>query len=132
MSKKVAFIGAGSIGFTRGLVRDLLSVPEFKDFAIAFTDINAKNLAMVTELVQRDIDSNNLSIKIQSTTDRRQALEGADYVFNLVRVGGLEAFEIDINLPLEYGIDQCVGDTLCAGGIMYGHGIPVVLEFCKI
>ena len=132
MSKKVTFIGAGSIGFTRGLVRDLLSVPEFKDFAIAFTDINAKNLAMVTELVQRDIDSNNLSIKIQSTTDRRQALEGADYVFNLVRVGGLEAFEIDINLPLEYGIDQCVGDTLCAGGIMYGQrGIPVVLEFCK-
>lgn len=132
MSKKVTFIGAGSIGFTRGLVRDLLSVPEFKDFAIAFTDINAKNLAMVTQLVQRDIDSNNLSIKIQSTTDRRQALEGADYVFNLVRVGGLEAFEIDINLPLEYGIDQCVGDTLCAGGIMYGQrGIPVVLEFCK-
>ena len=68
MSFKVAFIGAGSIGFTRDLLRDLLSVPEFRDIEVAFTDINERNLDMVTRLCQRDIDANGLNIKIQATT----------------------------------------------------------------
>lgn len=132
MSFKVTFIGAGSIGFTRTLLRDLLSVPEFANLKIAFTDINQDNLDMVTKLAQRDIDSNELNIKIESTVDRREALKDAKYVINVVRIGGLEAFEQDIEIPLEYGIDQCVGDTLCAGGIMYGQrGIAAVLDFCK-
>ena len=132
MSFKVAFIGAGRIGFTRPLLRDLLSVPEFGNIEIAFTDINQKNLDMVTQLAQRDIDANGLDIKIESTLDRREALRNAKYVINVVRIGGLEAFEQDVEIPLEYGIDQCVGDTLCAGGIMYGQrGIPAVLDFCK-
>ena len=58
MSFKVTFIGAGSIGFTRGLLRDLLAVPEFRDLEVAFTDINAHNLDMVTQLCQRDINEN--------------------------------------------------------------------------
>lgn len=132
MSFKVAFIGAGSIGFTRNLLRDLLSVPEFHDIEIAFTDINERNLEMVTRLCQRDIDENGLNIRIESTTDRRRALQGARYVFVTVRVGGLEAFQLDIDIPLKYGIDQCVGDTLCAGGLMYAQrGIPQILEFCR-
>lgn len=132
MSFKIAFIGAGSIGFTRGLLRDILSVPEFADVEVAFTDINAKNLEMVTRLCQRDIESNKLRIRIESTTDRRAALMGARYIFSVVRVGGLEAFAMDIDLPLKYGVDQCVGDTLCAGGIMYGQrGIAAMLDFCK-
>ena len=132
MSFKVAFIGAGSIGFTRGLLKDLLSVPEFHNIEVAFTDINERNLSMVTQLCQRDIDANGLDIKIMATTDRREALRDARYVFNVVRIGGLEAFQLDVDIPLKYGVDQCVGDTLCAGGIMYGQrGIPVMLEFCK-
>lgn len=132
MSFKVAFIGAGSIGFTRGLLKDLLSVPEFHNIEVAFTDINERNLFMVTQLCQRDIDANGLDIKIMATTDRREALRDARYVFNVVRIGGLEAFQLDVDIPLKYGVDQCVGDTLCAGGIMYGQrGIPVMLEFCK-
>lgn len=132
MSFKVAFIGAGSIGFTRGLLRDLLVVPEFSDIEVAFTDISEANLRMVTELCQRDIEANGLAIKIQSTTDRREALKGARYVFCVVRVGGLEAFALDVDIPLSYGVDQCVGDTLCAGGIMYGQrGIAAILDFCK-
>src|SRR5690606_5250243 len=71
-------------------------------------------------------------IKIHSTVDRREAVTGARYVINCVRVGGLEAFETDINIPLKYGVDQCVGDTLSAGGIMYAQrGIPATLDFCK-
>jgi alpha-galactosidase len=132
MSFKIAFIGAGSIGFTRQLLRDILSVPEFRDIRVAFTDINERNLDMVTKLCQRDIDANGLNIRIQSTLDRREALADAKYVFVVVRVGGLDAFQLDIEVPLKYGVDQCVGDTLCAGGIMYGQrGIPVMLDFCK-
>lgn len=132
MSFKVAFIGAGSIGFTRGLLRDVLTVSEFKDIQIAFTDINEQNLDMVTKLCQRDIDENGLNIKIQATIDRREALKNAKYVFNVVRIGGLEAFKLDVDIPLKYGVDQCVGDTICAGGIMYGQrGIAAILEFCK-
>lgn len=132
MSFKVAFIGAGSIGFTRRLVKDILSVKELQDIEIAFTDINKRNLEMVTQLVQRDIYENGLNIKIFSSTDRRETLKEAKYIINLVRVGGLDAYQLDIDIPLKYGIDQCVGDTLCAGGIMYGQrGIPVILDFCK-
>ncbi len=132
MSFKVAFIGAGSIGFTRGLLADLLTVPEFRNIEIAFTDINPDNLRMVTQLCQRDIDENGLSIKIHATLDRREAFAGAKYVINCVRIGMLEGFATDVEIPLKYGVDQCVGDTLCIGGIMYGQrGIPAVLDFCK-
>jgi len=129
---KVAFIGAGSIGFTRRLLADLLTVKEMSETEVAFTDISQANLDMVTQLCQRDIDSNGLKIKIEATTDRRKALKGANYVINCVRIGGIEAFETDINIPLKYGVDQCVGDTLCAGGVMYGQrGIYAILDFCK-
>jgi len=132
MSFKIAFIGAGSIGFTRSLLRDLLAVSEFQQIEVAFTDINASNLDMVTQLCQRDIDDNGLKIKIQTTTDRQAALKGAKYIFNVVRIGGLEAFKTDIEIPLKYGVDQCVGDTLSAGGIMYGQrGIAEMLAICK-
>lgn len=132
MTFKVTFIGAGSIGFTRGLLRDLLSVPEFRDIEVAFTDISQENLDMVTQLCKRDIDENGLTIKIHSTTNRKEALTGARYIFNVVRIGGLAAFAKDIEIPLKYGVDQCVGDTLSAGGIMYGQrGIAAMLEICK-
>ncbi|MDQ0191867.1 alpha-glucosidase/alpha-galactosidase [Paenibacillus wynnii] len=132
MSFKVTFIGAGSIGFTRGLLRDLLTVPEFKNIEVSFMDINKHNLEMVTELCQRDITENGLKINIKATTDRREALEDAKYVFCTIRMGGLEAFATDVDIPLKYGVDQCVGDTLCAGGIMYGQrGIAEMLDICR-
>jgi alpha-galactosidase len=132
MSFKIAFIGAGGVSFTRKLVADLLAVPEFSEVRIAFHDINAENLDRVTRLVQRDIEANGLTIQIESTVDRREALKDARYVFSLVRVGGLEAFRHDVEIPLKYGVDQCVGDTLCAGGLFYAQrGIPAILDFCK-
>jgi len=132
MAIKVAFIGAGSIGFTRGLFRDLLAVPELQDTRFAFNDINRHNLDMVAQLCQKDIRENDLPATIVATLDRRRALDGADYVINCVRIGGLEGFRTDVEIPLKYGIDQCVGDTLCAGGIMYGQrNVAAILAFCK-
>ncbi len=132
MPIRVAIVGAGSIGFTRTLVQDILAVPELQDTQFAFTDIDEHNLDMVGRLVRHDIEGNRLPATVSATTDRRRALDGADYVFSTVRVGGLEAFQTDIEIPLKYGVDQCVGDTLCAGGIMYAQrGIPCLLDFCK-
>jgi alpha-galactosidase len=132
MSIKIAVIGAGSLGFTRRLTHDLLQVPELRDATFALTDINARNLDMITRLLTRDIRANGLAARIIGTTNRRAALKDADYVINTARVGGLEAFKLDIDIPLRYGVDQCVGDTLCAGGIMYGQrGIACILDWCK-
>ena len=132
MAIKVAFIGAGSVSFTRQLFRDILSVPELQSTRFAFIDINKRNLDMLYQLCQKDISANKLPATIAATMNRRAGLEGADYVINCTRIGGLEAFKFDIEVPLKYGIDQCIGDTLCAGGIMYGQrNIPCVLDFCK-
>lgn len=129
---KIAMIGAGSIGFTRKLMYDILAVPEFADTHFALMDISQRNLDMVTQLVKRDIAANGLPATITATTNRREAIEGADYIICMIRQGGLEAFQLDIDIPLKYGVDQCVGDTLCAGGIMYGQRtIPAMLEICQ-
>ncbi|MCI8501333.1 MAG: alpha-glucosidase/alpha-galactosidase [Oscillospiraceae bacterium] len=132
MSFKLAVIGAGSVGFTRKLFSDLMTVPEFHGIEVSFMDINAHNLEMVTKLCQRDLDENGVPIQIHATLDRREALKNARYIISCFRIGMLEAFEKDVEIPLKYGIDQCVGDTLCAGGIMYGQrGIAVMLDMCK-
>ena len=132
MPIKIAFIGAGSIGFTRRLMRDVLTVPELQDSHFSFTDIAKRNLDMVARLCRKDLETNKLPAKLTSTTDRRRALADADYVVNCTRIGGLEAFQYDIDIPLKFGVDQCVGDTLCVGGIMYGQrNIPCILDFCK-
>lgn len=119
MAIKAAIIGAGSLGFSRKLICDILAVKELQNTTFALFDINKRNLDMITQLIKRDIKANKLPAKIISTMNRKQALEDADYVINCTRIGGLEAFKLDIDIPLKYGIDQCVGDTICAGGIMY-------------
>ena len=132
MAIKIAMIGAGSIGFTRRLMHDILAVPELADTHFAFMDISAVNLEMVTQLCQRDIEANGLPATITATLNQRDAIRDSDYVICTIRQGGLAAFQTDIDIPLKYGVDQCVGDTICAGGIMYGQRtIPVLLDICR-
>lgn len=133
MSKlKIAIIGAGSIGFTKKLFTDILCVPELQDIEVALTDISQQNLQMIKAILDKIVEANKLPTTVTATTDRRGAIEGARYIMNCVRVGGLEAYADDIGIPLKYGVDQCVGDTICAGGILYGQrNIPVILDFCK-
>lgn len=132
MTFKITIIGAGSVGFTKKLVQDILKVPEFTGVEIALTDINAHNLDMIAQIIRRIVAVNNLPATVTATTDRREALTGARYIMNCVRIGGLEAFATDISIPLKYGVDQCVGDTICAGGIMYAQrGIMAMMDFCK-
>lgn len=129
---RVAMIGAGSVGFTRRLLMDILAVPEFRDTEFRLMDISQENAEMATNLCRKMIEDNQLPAKVIGTTDRREALRGADYVISTVRVGGLEAFAHDVEIPLKYGVDQCVGDTLGPGGIFYAlRTIPVLLDVAK-
>ena len=132
MPIKIAFIGAGSVGFTRRLVQDVLLVPELRETHFALHDINRHNLDMIAQLLRKDVAANGLPATITTHLERRPALDGANYVINCTRIGGLEAFETDIEIPLKYGVDQCVGDTICAGGLMYAQrNIPQVLAFVR-
>jgi len=125
---RVAMIGAGSIGFTRCIMMDLLAVPEFSGTEFRFMDIDAQALDMTSSLCRKTIADAGLPATVFATTDRREAMAGADYVMSFVRVGGLEAFAHDIEIPLRYGVDQCVGDTLGPGGVFYAlRTIPVLV-----
>ena len=129
---KVAIIGAGSLGFTRRLMMDVLSVPEFRDTEFSFMDIDADRLRKVGAVCKSMIRRSKVPATVSTSTNRKRALDGCDYVFCVVRPGGLEAFAKDIEIPLKYGVDQCVGDTLCVGGVFYAlRGIPVLLGICR-
>src|SRR5689334_21667092 len=112
MAIKIAMIGAGSVGFTRKLMQDILCVPELQDTTFALMDISHRNLEMVAQLCQRDIDANHLPARIVTTLNQREAIANADYVLCTIRQGGLEAFALYVDIPLKYGVDQCVGDTI--------------------
>ena len=113
---KIAVIGAGSVGFTKRLITDIVCVPELQDAEFALTDVSQHNLSMVQRILDRMVAANKLPTRITATTERRAALDGARYIISCVRVGGIEAYADDICIPLKYGVDQCVGDTICAGG----------------
>ena len=127
---KVALIGAGSTVFARTLVGDLLSFPELADgLTIALMDIDPERLR-VSEHVTRALDPD---VTVEATLDRRVALDGADYVFTLMQVGGYRPATVtDFELPKRFGLRQTIGDTLGIGGIMRGlRTIPVLLELCR-
>lgn len=132
MPIKIAIIGAGSVEFTRRLMYDILSVPELADTHFALMDISSRNLELIYPLADRDLRANGLPARVECTQDRRAAITDADYVISVIRQGGLEAFQMDVDIPLRYGVDQCVGDTICAGGLMYAQRtIPALLAICR-
>ena len=132
MPVTIAFIGAGSFGFTRRLTRDVLGVEELRDATVRLHDIDPEALDRMHAILSREVASNELPATVTKHAERREALDGADYVISAVRIGGVEAFETDVEIPLKYGVDQCVGDTICVGGIMYGQrNVPQMLAFQK-
>jgi alpha-galactosidase len=130
---KTAFIGAGSTVFARNLLGDILSYQELADSEIVLHDIDVQRLE-TSELVARKVcDALHAPAKISATTDRRVALEGADYVINMIQVGGYEPCTVtDFEIPKQFGLRQTIGDTLGIGGIMRGlRTIPVLLSICE-
>jgi len=115
--KKIAFIGAGSFGFTRELVKDILTFPAFRNVEIALMDIDSEKLKAITQAVEKIIREGNYPARILSTQDRKEALEGADGVLITILSGGVSIWRHDIEIPKKYGIDINVGDTRGPSGI---------------
>lgn len=130
---KVVMLGAGS-GFTEPLMTDILNIPGLQGGELALVDIDTERLELAHRLIQKivDIMGKSQTWTVTATADRRKALPGADYIVNCIEVSGTKAVRYDNDIPLKYGVDQCIGDTIGPGGLMKGlRTIPVWVEVLK-
>lgn len=129
---KIAMIGAGSVVFVKKLLADILAKPELHDAIIALHDIDAERLetaGMMARWTARQLGVNPV---IEEHADRRAAVAGADFVINMVLIGGTDAVRKDFEIPAKFGLKQTIGDTLGIGGIMRGlRTIPFMVELCE-
>lgn len=130
---KITFIGAGSTVFTRNLLRDLFLFPELHDLTITLMDIDAERLRDSAIVAQRVVAAAHAHATIETTTDRRRALAGAQYVITMMQVGGYRPSTlIDFEVPKRYGLRHTIADTLGVGGIMRAlRTIPVMLALAQ-
>ena len=129
---KIAFIGAGSLGFTRDLVRDLLTFPLLQDVTLALIDIDPERLDFAQRSVQRIIDMGKYPARVMATLDRVEALRDADFVLVTILSGSTEVWRYDIEIPKQYGIDINIGDTRGPSGIFRAlRTIPVMLDIAR-
>ena len=129
--KKFAFIGGGSFGFTRTLVKDILTFPAFADAEIALMDIDEERLDYIKRACEKIVRAGNYPATVTATTNRAEALKGADGVLCTILAGDVEVWKYDITIPKKYGIDINVGDTRGPAGIFRAlRTIPVMLDIC--
>jgi len=129
---RITFIGAGSFGFTRTLVRDILTFPLLRDSTVVLMDIDAERLSFITQAVKRIIAEGNYPAKVIATTDRKTALKGADAVVCTILASPTKVWRHDIEIPMKYGVDINIGDTRGPAGIFRAlRTIPVMLSICK-
>jgi alpha-galactosidase len=129
--KKIAFIGAGSFGFTRSLVRDILTFPAFSDCTLALMDIDDERLAYIKKAVERIIEEGKYGARVIATKNRAEALKDADGVVCTILAGGVNVWRYDVEIPKKYGVDINVGDTRGPSGIFRAlRTIPTMLDIC--
>ena len=129
MSRKIAFIGAGSFEFTRSLVRDILTFPALQDATIALMDIDPERLRAIKRACDRIVAEGKYGATVVATLDRREALMNADGVVTTILQGNCDVWQHDILIPKKYGVDTCVGDTRGPSGIFrYLRTINPLLE----
>ncbi len=130
MSKpKIAMIGAGSLIFCKTLVMDILATEALGGSEIRLMNRTRPKLAKMEAFVKKVIKENKLPATVTATLDRREALDGADYIINMIQIGGVEAFRMDYEIPLKYGVDQCIADSIGPGGIFRAlRTIPVLAD----
>ena len=129
---KIAFIGAGSLGFTRNLVRDILSFPLLQDASLSLMDINPERLDFSKKSVQRIIDKGKYPARVTATLDRLEALREADIVLVTILTGSTEVWRYDIEIPKQFGVDINIGDTRGPSGIFRAlRTIPVMLDIAR-
>jgi len=125
---KIAFIGAGSVVFTKNLLTDTLSFAELHGTTIALHDIDSERLETVGMMARWISDQLGAEAKVEEHLNRRRALEGADFVVNMVQIGMHEATLLDFGIPEKYGLKQTIADSMGIGGIFRGlRTIPFLL-----
>lgn len=130
--KKIAFIGAGSFGFTRNLVKDILTFPAFDDCTLALMDIDDDRLSYIKKAVDKIVEKGGYHANVIATKDRVEALKDADGVVCTILAGGVHVWRYDVEIPKKYGVDINVGDTRGPSGIFRAlRTIPVMLDICK-
>lgn len=129
---KIAFIGAGSLGFIRSLVRDILTFPLLESSTLALMDINPERLDFARRAVERIVAEGKYPAKVVATLNRKEALKGADAVLVTILAGGVPVWRHDIEIPKKYGVDTNVGDTRSISGIFRAlRTIPVMVGICR-
>ncbi|MDD4890629.1 MAG: alpha-galactosidase [Phycisphaerae bacterium] len=132
ISPKIAMIGAGSVIFCKTLCNDILATPSLQGSEICLMSRTKPKLDRMEAFVGRMIRENGLKAKVWSTLDRREAIRGADYVIVTIQVGGTDAFKLDYEIPLKFGVDQCIGDSLGPGGVFRAlRSIPALAEIAR-
>ena len=118
---KIAFIGAGSTVFMKNLIGDALNMPSLADATIALMDIDPKRLAESEMVCRKMVSSLKVGARIETCSDQRRALQGADFVITAFQIGGYKpSTVVDFDIPKKYGLRQTIADTLGVGGIMRG------------
>lgn len=120
MKPTITIIGAGSVEFTRELLGDILSFPELGAVRVVLHDIDTERLETAEAIARATARAAGAQPEVVSTTDRRRALDGADYVINTIAVGGHTATVRDFEIPAKYGLNQTIADTIGVGGIFRG------------
>src|SRR5260370_512757 len=114
---KVTMIGAGSAVFARTVMTDILAVDGLDTGAFALVDIDPERLELARQIAERLVDLSGKRWTVEASTDRGEVLAGSDYIVNSIEVAGLQNVRADYDIPLRYGVDQCIGDTIGPGGI---------------
>ncbi len=127
MPKKITIIGGGSSTFVPQLMRLFIGSDVLKGSTITLMDIDAHRLEVMDRLCRILVEKEETDLTIESTTDQRESLIGADFVITAISVGGMDAWEKDIEIPAKYGIYMAIADSIGPGGIMraFRH-IPVL------
>jgi len=127
---KISLIGAGSVVFARRLLQDIVCVPELSDSTVSLMDTDADRLELMGKFAKKLTRDTGTNIAIETTDDRRDSLRDSDYVLTTIRVG--DDYDRDIGIPLKYGVDQSVGDTIGPGGVFKAlRTVPVLLDICE-
>jgi len=130
--KKVVIIGAGSSMFTKKLLGDLLSFDDMQIDEFALVDINIEKLHVMEKVALKLCKQFGKTVRVSSTTNRRDVMKDAAYVINTIGVGGVEAYQRDLEIPDKYGLSQCIGDIIGPGGMFRGlRAFPELLRMCK-
>src|SRR4029077_5498482 len=114
---KVTMVGAGSAVFARQVITDILAIDGLDGGTFALVDIDAERLELARRLAELMVRKSGKEYRVVASTRREEVLEGSDFVVNSIEVAGLANIRHDYEMPLKYGVDQCIGDTIGPGGV---------------